>query len=51
MSIQSGADSCENLFRLLMGQELKYNEEYNDNLVFLRYDSSICLDQNMEVVK
>jgi len=51
MSIQSGADSCENLYRLLMGQILKYNEDYRDNIIFLRYDSSICLDQNMEIVK
>ena len=51
MSIQSGADSCENLFRLLIGQELKYNENYRDNIMFLRFDSSICLDQNMEIVK
>jgi len=51
MSIQSGADSCENLYRLLMGQNLKYNEDYKDNIIFLRYDSSICLDQNMEIIK
>jgi carbamoyl-phosphate synthase large subunit len=51
MSIQSGADSCENLYRLLMGQELEYNEYYRDNLMFLRFDSSICLDGNMELVK
>ncbi|WP_035351964.1 ATP-grasp domain-containing protein [Fictibacillus gelatini] len=51
MSIQSGADSCENLFRLLMGQELSYNENYRDNIMFLRFDKSICLDKNMELIK
>ncbi|MDI7744018.1 ATP-grasp domain-containing protein [Lysinibacillus fusiformis] len=51
MSIMSGADSCENLFRLLMGEKLEYNENYNDNLTFLRFDSSICLDENMELVR
>lgn len=51
MSIQSGADSCENLYRLLMGQKLEYNENYRDNLMYLRFDSSICLDENMEIVK
>jgi carbamoyl-phosphate synthase large subunit len=51
MSIMSGADSCENLFRLLMGEKLEYNEKYKDNLTFLRFDSSICLDENMEKVK
>lgn len=51
MSIQSGADSCENLFKLLMGKKLKYNEMYRDNIMFLRFDNSICLDENMEIVK
>lgn len=51
MSIQSGADSCENLYRLLLGQELVYNEDYRDNLTFLRFDNSICLDEKMEIIK
>lgn len=51
MSIQSGADSCEYLFRLLMNQTLEYNENYKDNITFLRFDSSICLDENMELLK
>jgi carbamoyl-phosphate synthase large subunit len=51
MSIQSGADSCGNLLRLLMGQTLNYNENYRENLTFIRFDSSICLDENMELVK
>ncbi|MCM3586974.1 ATP-grasp domain-containing protein [Mesobacillus maritimus] len=50
MSIMSGADSSENLFRLLMGEKLEYNENYKDNLTFLRFDSSICLDENMELL-
>lgn len=51
MSIESGADSCENLFRLLMGETLEYNEEYKDNITFLRFDCSICLNENMELVQ
>lgn len=51
MSIQSGADSCENLYRLLMGEKLDYNENYKDNLLFIRFDSSICLNENMEIVE
>lgn len=51
MSIQSGADSCENLFRLLLGNKLEYNENYKENLTFVRFDNSICLDENMELVK
>ena len=51
MSIQSGADSCENLYRLMMGEKLEYNENYRENIMFLRFDKSICLDENMEIVK
>ncbi|MDQ0482508.1 ATP-grasp domain-containing protein [Guptibacillus hwajinpoensis] len=50
MSIQSGADSTENLYRLLLGQQLTYHENYRDNLTFIRFDSSICLDENMQPV-
>jgi len=51
MSIQSGADSCENLYRLLMGEKLEYNEKYRDNIMFLRFDSSICIDEKLEIVQ
>lgn len=51
MSIQSGADSCENLYRLLMGESLEYNENYRDNIMFLRFDNSICVDENLEIVQ
>ena len=43
MSIAAGADSCENLYRLLMGEQLSYNEVYEDDVYFLRYDSSIMV--------
>ena len=51
MSIQSGADSCENLYRLLMGENLEYNENYRDNVMFFRFDNSICVDENLEIVQ
>lgn len=51
MSIQSGADSCENIYRLLMGEELKYHENYHDNIMFLRFDTSICVDESLEIIK
>jgi len=51
MSIRSGADSCENLYKLLMGQKLEYSECYMDNIMFLRFDNSICVDENMEIIK
>lgn len=41
MSIQAGADSCRNLYKLLMGEKLKYNEDYEDGLTFSRFDSSV----------
>jgi carbamoyl-phosphate synthase large subunit len=50
MSIKAGADSCENLYRLLRGEGLKYNEDYEENMMFLRFDNSICLNEDMEVV-
>lgn len=43
MSIKAGADSCEKLYRLLLGENLQYTDDYKENLVFLRFDSSICL--------
>ncbi len=48
MSIMAGADSCENLYRLLMGEKLKYNEHYRENLTFLRFDQSIMLNEEMK---
>lgn len=43
MSISAGANSCVFLYKLLIGETLSYTEEYTDNLIFLRYDSSIKL--------
>ncbi|MCR5526527.1 MAG: ATP-grasp domain-containing protein [Lachnospiraceae bacterium] len=48
MSIMAGADSCENLYRLLRGEKLEYNENYREKLTFLRFDQSIMLNENME---
>ena len=47
MSIMAGADSCRNLYRLLRGEALKYNEDYRENVTFLRFDSSIMLNEEM----
>ena len=51
MSIEAGADSCEKLYRLLAGEDLEYSEDYRENMLFLRFDSSIALDENKVVVK
>lgn len=47
MSIMAGADSCKNLYRLLRGEVLTYNEDYRENVIFLRFDSSIMLNEDM----
>lgn len=49
MSIKSGADACEWLYRLLMGEELDYFDSYRDNILFLRFDNSICINEEMEL--
>ena len=51
MSINAGADSCKNLYKLLNGEELKYNEDYQENITFLRFDNSIMINSNMERIK
>ncbi len=48
MSIKAGADSCENLYRLMRGEKLSYNEKYRENVTFLRFDSCIMLNEDME---
>src|SRR5699024_2267062 len=50
MSILSGANSPKYLYQLLLGKKLIYHEEYKENIQFLRFDDSICIDENMEVI-
>ncbi len=45
MSIDAGADSCANLYRLLQGETLSYHEDYKDGATFVRFDSSIMLGE------
>ena len=45
MSIAAGADSCENLYRLLRGEKLGYNEDYEDGAVYSRFDGSVRVDK------
>ncbi len=49
MSIMAGADSCENLYRLLRGEKLEYSDSYRENITFLRFDSSIMLNEDMQI--
>ena len=48
MSIDAGADSPKNLYRILMGEKLEYNEDYKDKLYFSRFDDAIMIDENEE---
>ncbi|MCR5775210.1 MAG: ATP-grasp domain-containing protein [Lachnospiraceae bacterium] len=48
MSIMAGADSCENLYRLLRGEELHRREDFRENITFLRFDASIMLNEDDE---
>lgn len=50
MSIMSGADSCVFLYRLLLGEQLNYQENYRDGDIYLRFDQSICVDAEGERV-
>ncbi len=43
MSIVAGANSIENLIRLKKGEELSFNEDWEENLVFSRFDSSVIV--------
>lgn len=43
MSIHLGADSPANLYRLLKGEKLFYNEDYQENVIVSRYDQAVYL--------
>lgn len=44
MSIMVGANTPLNLYKLLNGESLSYNEDYMDNVLALRFDDAIYLD-------
>jgi hypothetical protein len=44
MSIVAGANSCENLISLCLGKKLIYNENYKENLLGLRYDETVFIE-------
>lgn len=45
MSIAAGADSCQNLYRLLLGEQLNYCEGFEEELLAIRFDQAIFLDK------
>lgn len=50
ISIKAGANSPKNLYKLLLGEELNYNEDYEENLLASRYDEAVFLNHKGEVV-
>ena len=44
ISFKAGANSPENLYKILLGEELEYNEEYEDGMIALRFDDAIFLN-------
>lgn len=51
MSIKAGADSCEYLYRLLMGEELEYMSNAKDGMYFSRFDDCVVLDKELRQIK
>ena len=45
ISFKAGANSPKNLYKLLLGETLKYNENYTDGMIALRFDDAIFLNQ------
>jgi len=41
MSIYAGADSCEKLYRLLCGEKLEFGDDWEDGVVYSRFDNSV----------
>lgn len=50
MSIKAGANSPLNLYKLLKGENLSYNEDYKENILALRFDDSIFLNEKGELI-
>lgn len=50
MSIKAGANSAENILKLLSGEKLDYNENYKEDILAIRFDDSIFIDKNGELI-
>lgn len=50
ISIKAGANSPMNLYRLLLGEKLEYNEEYEDGLLASRHDWAVFINSRGEQV-
>lgn len=50
MSFKAGANSPVNLLKLLRGEKLAYNEDYEEEMVALRFDNCIYLNNKGELI-
>lgn len=50
ISIKAGANSPKNLYKLLLGEKLTYNEDYEENLLALRHDEAVFINHEGNVV-
>lgn len=50
MSFKAGANSPLNLYKLIMGEKLEYNEDYKDEFTVLRFDESVSIDKSGNVI-
>lgn len=50
MSFKAGANSAIAIYQLLMGYELSYSEDYEDELLCLRYDQTVYIHQKSSVI-
>ncbi len=50
MSIKAGADSPKNLYKLLKGNKLSYQDDYMEGLTGIRFDQAIYVDANGELL-
>lgn len=45
ISFKAGADSPKKLYKLLLGENLEYNENFKDNFISLRFDNAIYIEE------
>lgn len=43
ISFKSGANSPKNIYKILQGEKLHYNEEFTDGFIALRFDSAVFI--------
>lgn len=49
MSIKAGANIPENIYRMLLGEKLTYQDDYMDGLVGIRFDQAVYVDADGEL--